>query len=394
MLRAQKFFPLENWAALKPLLSLCLIVKNEMENLPACLESVKGLADEIIVVDTGSTDGTVPWAEKWGAKVTSMEWTQDFSAARNRSLSLAKGSWILWMDADDRLLIQDRKAIRSLVELHAQGQKGPSAYGFSIKNSSDGGVTGTVFNQIRLFPNRPDLRFTSPIHEQILPAIETAGIPVEYLPIQIIHTGYANGDLALKKQERNRLLLTRQIRENNHVTAVTYYTLAMACLDLGDPQSALQHLDTAKSKAMETQTNPHIIRIVPIKKAVALAKQAHFFEALEMLEREQSEGIPEACLVRAQILNSMGREEEARLWFEKLLGYTTQLSFIPLDLPLAKIEALQFLGDYWHKRGSGKLAIDLLKAGLALKRGGDFSAPDLIILYAKSNTKALMPFMA
>src|SRR3979411_386218 len=83
--------------------SLCMIVKNEAANLPACLASIQGLPPEIVVVDTGSTDHTRDIALQFGAKVYDFPWVDSFAAARNESLKHATGDWIFWLDADDRL---------------------------------------------------------------------------------------------------------------------------------------------------------------------------------------------------------------------------------------------------------------------------------------------------
>jgi tetratricopeptide (TPR) repeat protein len=367
-----------------PLLSLCLIVKNEMANLPACLDSAEGLADEIVVVDTGSTDGTAEWAERRGVKVERMAWQNDFSAARNRSLDAAQGRWILWLDADDRLLSEDKAAIRALAE---KRDAVPRAYGFLIQNTPDGGKTGSVFNQIRLFPNRPGLRFSGPVHEQILPAIEKAGLPVEYSPIRILHTGYADPAAARAKQIRNRNILEAQIRAGNGVTAVTRYTLGMACLDLEDPEEALRNFATAASLALDTGTNPHISAIAPVKSAVALAQLKRYAEALDALDiaaasRPREAELPEAALVRAQVLQAMQREEEARTAFEKLFAYRQGPTFTPVDFPLLKIHALRFLAEYWHAHGHPDLGVRLLRAGISLKEGADFTPENLRQAYA------------
>jgi Glycosyltransferases involved in cell wall biogenesis len=87
----------------RPLLSLCMIVKNEEKNIGECLKSAEGLADEIIVTDTGSTDKTVEIAQSYGAKIEHFAWIKDFAAARNHSISKATSRWIIWLDADDRL---------------------------------------------------------------------------------------------------------------------------------------------------------------------------------------------------------------------------------------------------------------------------------------------------
>ncbi|MBW2130791.1 MAG: glycosyltransferase family 2 protein, partial [Deltaproteobacteria bacterium] len=86
-----------------PLVSLCMIVKNEETTLPRCLESVRGAVDEMIIVDTGSTDSTREIARRYGAEVFSTQWKNDFSFHRNQSIARAKGRWILQLDADECL---------------------------------------------------------------------------------------------------------------------------------------------------------------------------------------------------------------------------------------------------------------------------------------------------
>ena len=87
----------------QPRLSLCMIVRDEQEMLPGLLDSVRGLWDEFLVADTGSTDGTVDLLEKAGATVEPFAWCDDFAAARNASLDMASGEWILFLDADERV---------------------------------------------------------------------------------------------------------------------------------------------------------------------------------------------------------------------------------------------------------------------------------------------------
>ena len=94
------------------LLSAALIVRDEAAHLEACLASIDGLVDEVVVVDTGSTDGTAALARSLGATVDEIEWRHDFAAARNRSLDLAGGDWILYVDADERVRPGDHGGVR------------------------------------------------------------------------------------------------------------------------------------------------------------------------------------------------------------------------------------------------------------------------------------------
>src|SRR5262249_33980822 len=101
-------------AGARPRVSLCMIVRDEEANLPACLASAADLVDEVVVVDTGSTDRTREVAARFGARVFDFPWVDDFAAARNESLRHATGDWVFWMDADDRLDEDNRGRLRGL----------------------------------------------------------------------------------------------------------------------------------------------------------------------------------------------------------------------------------------------------------------------------------------
>jgi glycosyltransferase involved in cell wall biosynthesis len=365
----------------RPALSLCMIVKDEAGNLPGCLESALGLADEIIVVDTGSTDGTQAIARRFGAEVIQSDWTGDFSRARNLSLDAATGRWIVWLDADDRLREDDKAALRALAS--ADPDLSPKAYGLIVKNSRDGGLTGSVFNQIRVFPNRPDVRFRAPVHEQILPALEAAGIPVEYLPVKVLHTGYSDPAVARAKQIRNRAILEAQVDAGQGITPVTLYTLGCACADLGDRAAAVGWFRRAAALARETGSDPHVRDGAPAKAAAALASLGRHAQALEELAPclALAQPPPEALLVKAQIEAAAGRPESARPGYERLLDLREGGVFLPVDFQLLKIQALQWLGQYWYERGRRELAVALLKAGLGVKEGRDVGGAELAALY-------------
>src|SRR5262249_22351850 len=110
--------------ATKPRLSLTMIVKNEESNLPDCLQSVADLVDELIIVDTGSSDRTKEAAVRFGAKIYDFTWVDSLAAAGNESLRHATGEWIFWMDADDRLDAANREKLRSLLNNFPGDQMG------------------------------------------------------------------------------------------------------------------------------------------------------------------------------------------------------------------------------------------------------------------------------
>ncbi len=113
------------------IISLCMIVKNEEENIEHCLSSIQGLVDEIIIIDTGSTDGTKEIAKKFGAKVFDFKWNNNFSDARNFSLSKATGDWIFILDADEVISPSDHEKIKNLIRKPLDVS---TAYSFITRN--------------------------------------------------------------------------------------------------------------------------------------------------------------------------------------------------------------------------------------------------------------------
>jgi hypothetical protein len=145
-------------------LSLVMIVRDEEEMLPRTLEAIKPAVDEIIIVDTGSTDSTIEIARSFGAKVIEREWTGSFSEARNASLEAATGDWWIYLDADEVLVSEDVDRLRALA-----GQTWREAFFLHETNFTGDEGTGisVVHSALRMFRNRPKYRFSGRLHEQI-----------------------------------------------------------------------------------------------------------------------------------------------------------------------------------------------------------------------------------
>ena len=150
-------------------LSACLIARNEQANLSRALRSIQGVCDEIIVADTGSTDRTPEIARDMGARVIEFPWCDDFAAARNFTIGHARGDWIFWLDADDRLDAPDRAKLRELFAGLAYDNAAYCLKCLCIPDAATG--TSTLVDHIRLFRDHPGLRWRYRIHEQILPAV-------------------------------------------------------------------------------------------------------------------------------------------------------------------------------------------------------------------------------
>jgi tetratricopeptide (TPR) repeat protein len=220
--------------------SLCMIVKDEEAMLPRCLDAVRDWVDEMIVVDTGSTDRTVEIAQERGARVLHHEWQNDFSAARNVSFDAATCDWILYLDADEVLVDGDGPRLRELLT-HTWREAI-----FLIETNHTGDLedgTATTHDAMRLVRRRPDRRFTGRLHEQL------QDIPA-YLPerreistVRIEHFGYL-GEVREQKNKgtRNREILDRQF-EDGDVSPFVRFNRGMEHVAAGEHHAAIEHLE-------------------------------------------------------------------------------------------------------------------------------------------------------
>jgi GT2 family glycosyltransferase/tetratricopeptide (TPR) repeat protein len=216
-----------------PQLSLCMIVRDNARTLEACLSSIRRWVDEMIVVDTGSTDATPEIAARLGARVYHFPWCDSFAAARNESLRHARGRWIFWMDSDDTIDAENGRKLRALAYRDAE----PSILGYVMQVHCPGPGEGgdadvTVVDHVKLLRNRPDLRFDGRIHEQVLPAIRAAGGDVAQTDIFVVHSGYDHSpDGQKKKLERDLHLLNLELAERpGH--PFTLFNLGMTYADV------------------------------------------------------------------------------------------------------------------------------------------------------------------
>ncbi len=196
-------------------ISACAIVKNEEKNLPTWIKSMNYMADELVVVDTGSKDRTREIAEEAGARRFDFPWCGDFAKAKNHALEQAKGDWILFFDADEYLTEQDANILLKILD-RRHGEKELS--GFICRNVSIDPDQGNKFLDetlsVRIFRNRPNTRFVGQIHEN-LQNFSKEKQNLEFLPdIKIYHTGYA-ASVVETKFKRNLEILKKSAEENH-----------------------------------------------------------------------------------------------------------------------------------------------------------------------------------
>nr|WP_253944699.1 glycosyltransferase [Paenibacillus sp. NEAU-GSW1] len=295
-----------------------MIVKDEEAFLPACLDSVQGIADEIIIVDTGSSDKTVAIAESRNAVIVNYAWDHDFAKARNAGLELAQGEWILFLDADEQL---DAATKEQLLE-HARNPE-LSALLLQIRNVvGDGeGQGATIHPVLRMFRNDRRIRFEGRIHEQIAAAVLRVypGAAFFLTEAVIRHYGYRPQVIEAKsKLKRNMDLLKRAIAEDPG-NGFHRYNIGVEHLRAGNPAEALEAFRLAR-KAVDFETLNYAHLVIKYE-SLSLQMMGRWQEA-EAVAAEGAARYPaytDMWHYRSLALAELGRLHEARAAAEQAI---------------------------------------------------------------------------
>ncbi|MDI6638865.1 MAG: glycosyltransferase [Bacillota bacterium] len=298
-------------------ISLCMIVKNEEEFLPGCLDSVKGVVDEIIIVDTGSTDRTVEIARQYGAKVYHYEWNDDFAAARNESLKHSTCGWILVLDADERLESGAAQALKAT----AAGFCPKAIYAARIINRSGvGNETEHYFP--RFFPNHVGIQYEGLIHER--PSSRTSELfsgsrlPRRLKGFTVIHYGYQQDVVKGRDKMRRNIALLERILETED-NLYYRYKLGSMLLSAGRISEAVCQIERVlaalESMDQEGRRRVSVGRVdLLLLLADAYERQGKRTDATRLIDRaiQILPGSKEALHQKAVQLFRDGRYEEAR----------------------------------------------------------------------------------
>ncbi len=302
----------------RPLLSLCMIVKNEAEHLETCLRLARPHVDEIVIIDTGSTDGTQDIARRYADVFEEIEWPNSFAAARNYSLDRAHGKYILILDGDEYIADpRDWHDLRSVIETTPI-----AGIRLRIRNllPSYGLMEADVCYQERIFPNDPTIRYSGRVHNQIWSALVTyhqkTGYPILDVPIEVIHVGYTYNPEKMKQKYRPRLpLLEQEYKEANTSRERAYYGYQLAAVYyvLQDYEKALNLFNELDYKALAQGNinNAFYAQLLAVQAALKLNRgdEALFFSN-GMLSITRNEPIAyflagTAFLLKGQIENGI-----------------------------------------------------------------------------------------
>ncbi len=213
-----------------------MIVKNEEKNIKRCLDSIESIADEIIIVDTGSNDETLNICSNYNAKVINHKWNNDFSEARNVSLEYATKDYILFLDADEEISKEDFGKLKALLS----SKKLAEGYFFRLTNIINGTEVGE-YVVFRFFKNKRKYRFRGKVHEQIANCIQKHNKDkcIENIDIKIYHYGYDPNQVNIEsKYKRNMGILNTYTEEEKD--AYYFYVLGNEYARITDFKSAIE----------------------------------------------------------------------------------------------------------------------------------------------------------
>lgn len=217
----------------KPVLSICMIVKNEAENLPRALASAQGLDAELLVVDTGSTDATVDVALQAGARVEHFVWVNDFSAARNFAFEKARGQWLFVLDADEALTPELRVSIQATLEASKAG-----AIRIPVSSVDERGILQMQAPSTRIFRNGRGYAYEGRVHERAEMSVLRAGDTIEDADLPMTHYGYTAAEDARKQRHRRNLELVMREHECSPHDPRHWHYLGLQHAIVGDYEHA------------------------------------------------------------------------------------------------------------------------------------------------------------
>ncbi|HXW36143.1 MAG TPA: glycosyltransferase [Acidimicrobiales bacterium] len=329
-----------------PLVSACLITKDEVANIEECLRSLEGLADEIVVHDTGSRDDTVAIARRLGATVIEGTWEDDFSSARNKALEHCRGEWIAWLDADETLQCDDVASLRLILQTTDTQLDG---YSVAIDNLVGTGVeAGFVHSACRFF-RRARCEWTGRLHEQIAGRGDHRAVrQAELVGARIRHTGYLDAAMRAKdKAARNLRVAEAEVAAADSWDAgFSLTSLGRSYLTAGQFEEAFERC----REASERTDNRVALRLAMSTGAEALLGLGRTDEALDWIERlyRLSPGNVRGAVIESRIRLSRAEYSEALALIESVAGAKDEDGFEQTTSMLAssRAQALAGLGRY------------------------------------------------
>ena len=344
-------------------LSVAVVARDEEAVLPETIESVRGLADEIVVLDAGSTDRTAELAAALGARVVRLPWQHDWSAARNHLLARLTGHWVLWLDPGERLSAESAADLRRFVNREADRNVG---YQLLVRlPPASPGASPEEAAFVRLMPNRPEVRFSGRVRESAIPAFAAAGMKLALAPGRIhCHARCRNPDWKSAWAQQQLELASMEIAADAGPSVAALLAMGEAASDLDDRPMARQAFAEAVRAAPKGSLEMlegyyGLLSSFDGQEGDAQRQLAMCLEALEIYPLD------------AQLLCAMGTYLQAQNQLKLAIrAFDTAVKYGHVNLQtwhLADIEqvAVAYLSLTLQLDGQADLAREVLEQGLA-----------------------------
>ena len=338
-----------------PSLGLVMILKNESQNLGRSLAPVADLFDEVVVVDTGSADATAEICAGLGARVFDFTWQDDFAAARNYSIEMARSDWLFWLDGDNAVSREDVVALR-----RALPEKGPAVlWGLEQVES-----TGGRLWQKRCFANHPKARFRGRVHEQLVHPPGWPGLPTSLV---IRHWGYDDPQKVRQKGEYYLGLLELMLKDQPE-DFYARFQAARCLINLRRFDEALTALRRFANQKQAARKNPQLWAHGHFLLAQCLKRLGRRGDALKVLEdfNRETPGNALGLFHQGRLLYEMGDYPQAAFFLGESLQKKLDAPVVDLDPVATLFQASFFLAKSLVKLGRAKDALPHFACALNL----------------------------
>ncbi|NEY19166.1 glycosyltransferase [Bacillus ginsengihumi] len=344
---------------MKPFVSLCMIVKNEEKVLGRCLESVKENVDEIVIVDTGSTDSTKEIASNYTDKIYDFKWTDSFADARNFAQSKATGEWILVLDADEYC---DSENLKTAIHELKTKDKDIDAYEVKIYNFTGYSGESIVQNvSIRLYRNDETIGYYRAIHEQV--SKKEGELKTDVSSLVLYHSGYLVGVIKSKqKNERNSKLIDKEIKTSGN-SAFDYFNLGNEYRSVGNVEKALESYINAYKNKPDIRYSWVAFAIVQIINC--LCDLHRYLDALHVIGDAELlyPTSPDFKFFRAKVYFDQHRFDDAAVVLEEVIENKDKYQYCITSVDFLEYRPHQMLGlIYKHKNDNDKAVYHFAKA--------------------------------
>ena len=361
-------------------ISLCMIVKNEQDWVTGAVESVRSIVDEVIIVDTGSTDATPSQVEALGVRLLRYQWSGSFADARNVSLAAARQPWILVLDADERIASRDLGLITSAVKSGAADgfhliQRNyvrrsqllgwtPNGNEYEEGSQYDGYVDNPL---IRLFRNAPEIRFHGVVHEIVDPNRLPPTFKFASVAVVLHHYGKVRDDERVEAKQRFYLELGLKKIQEDSGNAKAFLDLGIQYQELGLHAEACEHFE--RNFGMSERP------IALLYWAISEKHLRHYEKAAGLLNRARELGL-DSLHVHLELGNIHLAQND---WQSALAEYARCLALEPAN-PVAAFN----YGLVLRKTGNTEGAVNFYKRALSVDPKFREPTMELAILYLQA----------